>query len=114
LEKRQQYLQELKNYFWENNLSTDQYQLERLAHFADLVVKKNEKLNLISRRDVNNIIEKHVFVSSFISEFLPEKINSFLDLGTGGGFPGIPLAITHPLMHGVLADSTGKKIDAVR
>ncbi|OGU62941.1 MAG: 16S rRNA (guanine(527)-N(7))-methyltransferase RsmG [Ignavibacteria bacterium RBG_13_36_8] len=113
MDLREQYLRELKKLFWENSLNPDIYQLERLAHFALLVVKKNERVNLISRRDVKNIIENHVFTSSFISEFLPNKVNMFLDVGTGGGFPGIPLAITRPLMKGVLVDSTGKKIDAV-
>jgi 16S rRNA (guanine527-N7)-methyltransferase len=114
LDLQDNYLKELKLFFWENNLSSDLYQLERLAYFTALVVAKNKKINLISRRDVQNIVERHVFLSAYISEFLPERVNTFLDLGTGGGFPGIPLAITNPLMQGVLADSTGKKVDAVR
>ena len=99
--------------FWENSITPDEYQLERLANFATLVTQKNQKVNLISRRDVQKIIENHVFISSFISEFLPPQINNFLDIGTGGGFPGIPLAITRPNLKGILADSTAKKIDAV-
>jgi 16S rRNA (guanine527-N7)-methyltransferase len=114
LDLQEQYLRELKSFFWENSLNPDIYQLERLAHYASLVAEKNEKVNLISRRDVNNIIENHIFISSFISEFLPEKVNRFLDIGTGGGFPGIPLAITNPMMRGVLVDSTQKKIEAVQ
>ena len=113
MDLREQYLRELKTLFWENSLNPDIYQLERLAHFASLVAERNEIVNLISRRDVKNIIENHVFISSYISEYLPEKVNHFLDIGTGGGFPGIPLAITRPMLRGVLADSTGKKIDAV-
>ena len=114
MDSQDHYLKELKHFFWENNLGSDLYQLERLAQFAALVVAKNKKINLISRRDVQNIVERHIFLSAYISEFIPERINTFLDLGTGGGFPGIPLAITNPLMRGVLADSTGKKIEAVR
>jgi len=114
LDKREQYLRELKSFFWENSLSPDIYQLERLANFADLVVKKNESINLISRKDIKKIIENHVFVSSLISEYFPERVNRFLDIGTGGGFPGIPLAILNPMMRGVLVDSTSKKIDAVK
>ncbi|MFH1194477.1 MAG: 16S rRNA (guanine(527)-N(7))-methyltransferase RsmG [bacterium] len=113
MDLREQYLRELKQLFWENSLNPDIYQMERLAHFASLVVERNEIVNLISRRDVKNIIENHIFISSFISEYLPSKVNMFLDIGTGGGFPGIPLAITRPLFRGVLADSTGKKIEAV-
>ncbi|MCF8243462.1 MAG: 16S rRNA (guanine(527)-N(7))-methyltransferase RsmG [Melioribacteraceae bacterium] len=114
MDQQEQYLRELKKFFWENSLNPDLYQIERLAHFASLVKEMNEKVNLISRRDANKIIENHVFQSALISEYLPEKINYFLDIGTGGGFPGIPLAITRPLMRGVLADSTTKKVDAVK
>jgi 16S rRNA (guanine527-N7)-methyltransferase len=111
---QEQYLRELKKLFWENQLNPDEYQLERLAHFAQLVADKNEKVNLISRKDVEKIIENHVFVSSLVAEFLPPKIQKFLDIGTGGGFPGIPLSITRPTLRGVLADSTTKKIEAVK
>ncbi|MCX6169678.1 MAG: 16S rRNA (guanine(527)-N(7))-methyltransferase RsmG [Ignavibacteriales bacterium] len=114
MDLQEQYLRELKMLFWENSLNPDEYQLERLAHFALLVTQKNTKLNLISRRDVLKIIENHIFISSLIAEFLPSRVSKFLDIGTGGGFPGIPLAITRPAMRGVLADSTAKKIDAVR
>lgn len=113
MDQQEQYLRELRQFFWENGITPDEYQLERLAHFADLVVSKNQKVNLISRRDEKNIIENHIFISSFISEFIPKDLNYFLDIGTGGGFPGIPLAITRPLLRGVLADSTSKKIEAV-
>lgn len=114
LDQQEQYLRELKMLFWENSLNPDEYQLERLAHFAHLVAQKNTKLNLISRRDIQKIIENHIFISSLIAEYLPSKVSKFLDIGTGGGFPGIPLAITRPAMRGVLVDSTAKKIDAVK
>jgi len=88
--------------------------LERLAYFAALLTEKNETVNLISRRDIKNIIENHVFISALISEYLPDKSTKFLDIGTGGGFPGIPIAIMNQFLQGVLVDSTAKKIDAVR
>jgi 16S rRNA (guanine527-N7)-methyltransferase len=88
--------------------------VERLAFFAELVAEKNDKVNLISRKDVNSIVENHIFISSYISKFLPDKCTDFLDIGTGGGFPGIPLAIIQPEMKGVLVDSTKKKTDAVK
>ncbi len=113
MDLQEKYLRELKKFFWENSLNPDLYQIERLAHFAALVTEKNEEVNLISRKDIENIIENHIFLSYYISEFLPDRVTRFLDIGTGGGFPGIPLAISRPLMRGVLADSTGKKIDAV-
>lgn len=114
MKTRKDYFKELKTIFWDNQLNISDYQIERMAHFAELLVKKNEDLNLISRKNMDFIVENHIFISSFITEFLPPNVNSFLDIGTGGGLPGIPLAITKPLMKGVLVDSTGKKINAVK
>ncbi|MBU0558315.1 MAG: 16S rRNA (guanine(527)-N(7))-methyltransferase RsmG [Bacteroidetes bacterium] len=111
---QEKFLRELKNLFWENSLNPDIYQLERLARYANLLVEKNESINLISRKDAKNVIENHIFASAFLSEFLPDKVSNFVDIGTGGGLPGIPLAILNPLLHGVLVDSTNKKIDAVK
>jgi 16S rRNA (guanine527-N7)-methyltransferase len=114
LKTQKEYLKEIKSYFWENQLGISDYQIERLAHFAELVVKKNQDVNLISRKDEENIVENHIFISSFVTEYLPQNVNNFLDIGTGGGFPGIPISIIRPLIKGVLVDSTGKKIDAVK
>ncbi len=110
---QEQYLRELKQLFWANSITPDMYQLERLAKFASLLTKKNETVNLISRKDIKNIIENHVFISALISEYLPEKTSKFLDIGTGGGFPGIPMAIMNQFLRGVLVDATAKKIEAV-
>lgn len=112
--KQEIYLKELQNYCWENGFNPEPMRNERLAFFAYLVTEKNKSLNLISRRDVESIIENHIFISAYITKFLPEKVTRFLDIGTGGGFPGIPLAIMRPELRGVLADSTGKKIEAVK
>lgn len=114
MKKRKDYIKELKTLLWENQINITDYQIERLAHFAELLVQKNEVVNLVSRKDVDNIIENHIFISSFITEFLPQNANKFLDIGTGGGLPGIPIAISKPLMRGVLVDSTGKKTEAVQ
>ncbi len=111
---QEQYTKELQAFFWENNFSQDSMKVERLAFFAELIAEKNEKLNLVSRKDVDSIIENHIFLSSYIAKYLPERCTEFLDIGTGGGFPGIPLAIIRPEMKGVLIDSTGKKTDAVK
>lgn len=108
------YLKQLTSFYWENGFSPDPMQLERLAFFAELVAEKNETVNLISRKDIDSIVENHVFISAYIIRYLPEKISSFLDIGTGGGFPGIPMAIMRPTLNGVLADSTGKKIEALK
>ncbi len=112
--KQEIYHKELQNFCWENGFNPEPMRNERLAFFAHLVAEKNKTVNLISRKDVDSIIENHIFISAYITRFLPEKVTKFLDIGTGGGFPGIPLAIMRPELRGVLADSTGKKIEAVK
>lgn len=111
---QEQFLRQLYSFYWENQIQPDEMKTERLAYFAELVAAKNESVNLISRKDVDSVIENHVFISSFISKYVPEKCTNFLDIGTGGGFPGIPLAIMRPDLKGVLVDSTAKKIEAVK
>jgi 16S rRNA (guanine527-N7)-methyltransferase len=113
-DKQEQYLKELKVFCWENGFNPEPTRTERLAFFAQLVADKNKKLNLISKRDVDSIIEKHVFISAYITKYLPEKVSKFLDIGTGGGFPGIPLGIMRPDLRGILVDSTSKKVEAVK
>jgi 16S rRNA (guanine527-N7)-methyltransferase len=110
---QKQYLKELHTFCWENGFNPDSMQTERLAYFAQLVTEKNNTVNLISRRDIDSIIEKHIFISAYITKYIPEKCIDFLDIGTGGGFPGIPISILRPDMRGVLVDSTRKKADAV-
>lgn len=114
LEKTELYIQQLQNLFWGNNITPEEYQIERLANYADLLAKKNDEINLVSRKDIENIIENHIFVSSLITEYMPAKATKFLDIGTGGGLPGIPLAIMKPLLRGVLVDSIAKKISCVQ
>lgn len=111
---QEQYFKQLTSFYWQNGYNPDSALLERLAYFADLVSEKNEKVNLISRKDIDSIIENHIFITAYISKYVPEKIHNFLDIGTGGGLPGIPIAIMRPELKGVLVDSTTKKIESVR
>jgi len=113
LEKENHYLIELKKIFWENDIHPSEDQLERMARYAELLVAKNKIVNLISRKDEAKVIENHIFISAFVAGYMPERVTKFLDIGTGGGLPGIPFAIMNPLLRGVLVDSTKKKIDAV-
>lgn len=107
------YLRQLTHFFWENDQNPDEGTLSRLALYSRLLAEKNEVLNLVSRKDIENIVENHVFISAFITMFLPERASAFLDIGTGGGLPGIPFAIIRPDLQGVVVDSIAKKTKAV-
>lgn len=89
-------------------------QLEQFAKLETLYNEWNEKINVISRKDMESLYEKHVLHSLGIAkvmEFAPGT--KVLDIGTGGGFPGIPLAILFPDSEFTLIDSIGKKISVV-
>jgi len=89
-------------------------QLQQLAALEELYRDWNSKINVISRKDIDSLYEKHVLHSlSIAAVFECNAGNEILDLGTGGGFPGIPLAIFFPEVKFHLADSIGKKLKVV-
>lgn len=86
-------------------------QRERFAALDELYHDWNAKINVISRKDIDNLYEHHVLHSLGIAEIINFRPDTrVMDLGTGGGFPGIPLAIMFPDVHFHLVDSIGKKI----
>jgi 16S rRNA (guanine527-N7)-methyltransferase len=91
---------------------------EQIAQFEQLEPlyrEWNEKINVISRKDLDNLYERHVLHSLAIVRFMKFRSGAeILDLGTGGGFPGIPLAIYYPGVQFTLIDGTGKKIKVVQ
>ena len=97
----------IKKYFPE---LTEQ-QTKQLYALDELYHDCNEKINVISRRDIDNLYEHHVLHSMAIGKLLHFKPGTqILDFGTGGGFPGVPLAILVPECQFTLIDGTGKKI----
>ena len=96
----------LNEYF---NLS--ERQAEQFARLDALYRDWNAKINVISRKDIDNLYEHHVLHSLAIAKFVRfDAGTTVMDIGTGGGFPGIPLAILYPDCRFVLVDSIGKKV----
>jgi 16S rRNA (guanine527-N7)-methyltransferase len=90
-------------------------QKEKLSMLDSLYRNWNEKINLISRKDIDGLYEKHILHSLAIARIIRFSEGSrILDVGTGGGFPGIPLAILFPEVGFHLIDSIGKKIKVVQ
>jgi 16S rRNA (guanine527-N7)-methyltransferase len=90
-------------------------QISRFEKMAPLYHDWNRKINVISRKDIDSLYEKHILHALAIAKIIVFRPGTrILDVGTGGGFPGIPLAIMFPSSEFVLIDSIGKKIKVVK
>ncbi len=90
----------------------------KYEEYMKIFLEENSKVNLISKNDEKYLWEKHVFdslaIENFFEKFDTSKIKTVLDIGTGGGFPSIPIAITYPHLKVTALDSIAKKIRAVQ
>jgi len=103
-------MEQIKRYF--PNL--DDQQIERFARLEELYNHWNEKINVVSRKDIDQLYTRHVLHSLSIAKIVDFKPDTqIFDVGTGGGFPGIPLAILFPEVNFLLIDSIAKKIKVV-
>jgi len=89
-------------------------QLARFGALKDLYTDWNSKINVISRKDIESLYEKHVLHSLSIAAAFPFPDGlEIVDIGTGGGFPGVPLSIFYPNVQFHLVDSIGKKLKVI-
>ncbi len=103
-------MQLLKKYF----PGLDEVQLKQFEMLGPLYAEWNEKINVISRQDIENLYTHHILHSLSIAKLITfARGTTVMDVGTGGGFPGIPLAIMFPATEFYLVDSIGKKITVV-
>jgi len=104
--------QQLTSLINKTSLQVSEQQIDSLIQYVELLNKWNKAYNLTSVRDPSEMLIKHIMDSLMVGEVL--KGESFIDVGTGPGLPGIPLAILYPERNFVLLDSLGKRITFLR
>jgi 16S rRNA (guanine527-N7)-methyltransferase len=88
--------------------------VQKFANYYSLLTRWNTRLNLTAIRDPEETLHRHFVECIFFAQHLPANISTFLDFGSGAGFPGIPVALCRPEIHVTLAESQGKKASFLR
>jgi 16S rRNA (guanine527-N7)-methyltransferase len=101
---------DLLPYLLNLGVDLDEMQAKLLDRYADLVRERGKTLNLVSAADAERVMERHVADSLAGAPLIPAGTTAVVDIGTGAGFPGIPLAIAHPETRFVLVDRTRKRV----
>lgn len=107
----------LNQVFNQYEISITDYQIEQFNQYFELLIQWNEKINLTTITEYNDVVKKHFLDSCLLLKLYSVKDfigKSIIDVGTGGGFPGIPLSIMMPNTNFVLMDSLNKRIDFLK
>ncbi|HOJ86334.1 MAG: 16S rRNA (guanine(527)-N(7))-methyltransferase RsmG [Elusimicrobiales bacterium] len=104
-------LKQIEKTIKEYSLDINDDSINLLSEFAKEILDKNQKINLISKSDEKNIIERHIIDSAMVlkSGFISEKINNIIDIGSGAGFPGAVIGIIYPEIKITLCEQREKK-----
>ena len=101
----------IKNEFLANNITLTDEQASRFKEYYEMLIETNKVMNLTAVTEFEDVVRKHFIDSIMISRALDvEKIRTVVDIGTGAGFPGIPLKIVYPHISLTLVDSLGKRV----
>jgi 16S rRNA (guanine527-N7)-methyltransferase len=87
---------------------------EQFSRYSSLLALWNSKLNLTAIRDPEEVLQRHFLECIFCAQHLPDKVATLMDYGSGGGFPGVPIAVCRPEIRVTLAESQGKKASFLR
>lgn len=105
------FFEKLTNAFHENEIELSQLQARQLKKFYEMMIETNKSMNLTAITDEDEVIEKHFLDSVSCSKIMDmNKVHRIIDVGTGAGFPGIPLKILYPDIEFILMDSLNKRI----
>ncbi len=107
---REQQIEYLKEAFLAINKTLSRKQLEQFLTYYEMLVEKNKVMNLTGITEFEEVVQKHFIDSIMYSEQLIKEDGSLIDVGTGAGFPGIPLKIVYPKLSVVLLDSLNKRV----